>query len=572
MDNRKTVYLKRGSIYLFQWSITMLASFESLALIRGNLVVSCQAWPGDPLDDIDVLRRMAQSAVLNGAAGLRLHSADQIAIIRRDTSVPIIGIEKRYCKGQMRITPDFASAARLADAGASIIALDCTGRTWQFGEPWRQIVDRIHGELDLPVMADIATLNEGLAAAEAGADLIGMTLNGYTEETKHVQSFNWRLLDELVQQTGKPVIAEGRIATPSDAGRAIERGAWSVVVGSAITRPGAITESFVRALHPTKSESPAIGVDIGGTSVKAGLVNRQGAVSFTERIPTIASQGRDAIASAAAEAIQRVLAHARKEGITPIGLGIASAGAIDADTGSVFAATDNLPGWAGFQLRAFAEERFKLPVRVNNDAHAAVLAELHFGLGRHLSDFIALTLGTGLGGGIVSGGQLIRGQHGFAGSVGHHTIRIDGRACNCGRKGCLEAYVSTAALIHEYQLQPHAKPLGPHAEQSAIAQQISQLALAGDPAAQAAYSAVASYLAEGVANLFNLFDPQAVILSGGLIEGHTQFAPEIEARVTSLLHFGALRKPRVQLSSSGVFAGISGAAASIFEAEAQGTL
>lgn len=550
----------------------MRTSFESLELIRGNLVVSCQAWPGDPLDDIGVLRSIAQAVVHNGAAGLRLHSAEQIAIIRSDTSLPIIGIEKRYCRGQMRITPDFSSAARLAAAGANIIALDCTDRTSLFGEPWRQIVDRIHRELNLPVMADIASLNEGLAAAEAGADLIGMTLNGCTEETKHVHSFNWRLLDELVEQTRRPIIAEGRIANPSEARRAIERGAWSVVVGSAITRPGVITESFVRALHPSKSDSQAIGVDIGGTSVKAGLVNRQGLVSFAERIPTMANRGRDAIASAAEEAIQRVLANARKEHIKPVGLGIASAGAIDAKTGSVFAATDNLPGWAGFQLRAFAEERFHLPVRVNNDAHAAVLSELHFGLGRHISDFIALTLGTGLGGGIVSDGRLILGLHGFAGSVGHQTIRIDGRACNCGRRGCLEAYVSTAALIHEYQSHPNAKSLDPHAEQSAIAQHIRELALNGEPVAEAAYSAVASYLAEGVANLFNLFDPQAVILSGGLIEGHIQFAREVEDRVTSLLHFGALRKPRVQHSSSGVFAGISGAAAAIFDADNHGHL
>jgi glucokinase-like ROK family protein len=545
---------------------------ESVARIRGKLVVSCQAWPGDPLDDIETLRRIARAVVEGGAVGLRIHGAEQIAAIRQDTALPIIGIDKQYFNGQLRITPDFASAARLARAGASIIALDCTGRSWDWGDPWRECIERIHRELKLPVMADIATLSEGLAAAEAGAEMIGMTLNGYTEETKGNRRFNWQLLDELVNQTGRPIVAEGHISVAAEAKQAIERGAWSVVVGSAITRPGVITSGFVRAIAALGKTTAAIGVDIGGTTIKAGLVDRQGSVSFAVRVPTAASQGREAIAAAAAEAIERVMASACKEGITPIGLGIASAGAIDARTGSVFAATDNLPGWAGFNLRGFAEERFQLPVRVNNDAHAAVLAELHFGLGRSLSDFVALTIGTGIGGGIVSGGRLIPGQHGFAGSIGHQTIRFDGRECNCGRRGCLEAYVSTAALIQEYENQQPAERLNSETDVSAIAQRISQLALAGDTAAQKAYTAIACYLAEGIADIFNILDPEAVILSGGLIEGQTQFAAQVEAQVTSLLYFGVKRKPRVQLSSSGLFAGLRGAAASMFEADDEGVL
>lgn len=540
---------------------------DTVARMKGKLVVSCQAWPGDPLDDVDALRRMACAAVRGGAAGLRIHSAEQVAAIRRDTALPIIGIDKQYFNGKLRITPDFESAARLARAGASIIALDCTNRTWEQGDPWQEIVERIHKELSLPVMADIATLAEGLAAAAAGADMIGMTLNGYTEETAGVTSFNWPLLNELVQQTGRPVVAEGHISTPAEARRAVDRGAWCVVVGSAITRPGEITERFVRAIAAGSATAPAIGVDIGGTSVKAGLVDRQGGITFAVRVPTNASGGRDAIAAAAVEAIESVLASARNHGIEPSGLGIASAGAIDARDGSVFAATENLPGWAGFNLRDFAQERFQLPAFVYNDAHAAVLAELHFGLGRELANFVALTIGTGVGGGIVVDGRLLRGLHGFAGTFGHETIRLDGRACNCGRRGCLEAYVSAAALVREYQDQQSGKEEVSEADPAEIAERISRLALAGDAAAQKAYSALAAYLAEGVANIFNSLDPEAVVLSGGLVEGHTQFAAEVESRVTSLLHFGSKRKPRVQLSSLGQFSGLRGAAASVFMAE-----
>lgn len=539
----------------------------SLNQIKGKLVVSCQAFPGDPLDDTDTLRRIARAAVANGAAGLRLNGYDHIAAIRRDTALPIIGIQKKYVDGMLRITPDFESAAELASAGASIIALDCTNRTWNFGEPWQQIVERIHRELKLLVMADIATLDEGMAAAAGGADIIGMTLHGYTEETKGSHGFNWSLLASLVQRTGKPVIAEGHISTPAEGRRAIDNGAWSVVVGSAITRPGVITARFVQQMQQRGHAATAIGVDIGGTSVKAGFVNREGHVSLVSQVPTRAAEGRDAIASVAAQAIEAVMAVASKEGLRADGLGIASAGAIDARNGTVFAATDNLPGWTGFDLRGFAEDRFHLPTRVENDAHAAVLAELHFGLGRELSDFVAITIGTGVGGGIVSGGKLQRGQHGFAGTIGHHTIRFDGRPCNCGRRGCLEAYVSTAALVHEYTEYTGEENAGPNGvPDAALALKISKLAAAGDAAALKAYSALAGYLAEGVANMFNIIDPQAVILSGGLIEGHANFAGEVEQRVASILHFGAKRKPRVRLSSAGQYAGVQGAAASVFDA------
>lgn len=540
---------------------------EVLDRIKGRLVVSCQAAPGDPLEDTETIRRIARSAVAGGASGLRVNGFDHITAIRRDTTLPIIGIKKKYFDGQLRITPDFDSAAELAAAGADIIALDCTQRVWPMGDPWQLCIERIHRELKLLVMADIATVSEALAASAAGADIIGMTLNGYTEETKGSRGFSWPLLVDLVHRAGRPIIAEGHISTPAEAKRAIETGAWSVVVGSAITRPGTLTARFVKAMTASTNTAPAVGVDIGGTSVKAGMVDRQGRVTNVTRVPTTASEGRDAIAAATAKAIETVLAVARSENIHPAGLGIASAGAIDSRNGTVFAATENLPGWAGFDLRSFAESRFHLPVYVNNDAHAAVLAELRFGLGRELSDFVAITIGTGVGGGIVSNGKLLQGQHGFAGTVGHQTIRFDGRKCNCGRLGCLEAYISTAALIREYATQ-HGEPSGKlTGDDAAMALEISRLAFAGDAAALKAYSALAGYLAEGVANIFNILDTETVILSGGLVEGHAHFAAEVEQRATSLLHFGSKRSPRVRLSAAGQYAGLQGAAASVFTSD-----
>jgi glucokinase-like ROK family protein len=533
--------------------------------LKGGLVVSCQAAPGSPLDDTDAVRRIALAALENGAAGLRINSPEHIAALRRHTDVPIIGIQKRYRDGELFITPDFEGAAGLAVAGASIIAMDCTrrtnGRAWSREESWQGLIGRIHRELRLLVMADVATLDEASAAAAAGADFVGTTLNGYTEETRDVKCFDWSLLQAMTSLP-VPIIAEGHISRPEQAQRAISTGAWCVVVGSAITRPGVITAGFVRTMRRGSANSPVIGVDIGGTGIKAGIVLRNGEVRFHVNVPTEAAGGRVAICAGLSKAVTQVLDCARRHDVRPVAVGIASAGAIDTQSGSVFAATDNLPGWTGFDLRGFAEKNFYLPAFVVNDAQAAVLAELHFGAGKTLSDFVAITVGTGIGGGIVSDRKLLTGQHGFAGTIGHQTIRAGGEPCNCGRLGCLEAYVSTRALIREYlRLGGN---LDPALDSAAQAFEISGRASSGEAVAHGAYSTLADYLAEGVANLFNILDPEAVLLSGGLIAGQAGFIDQVAQRTRRLLHFGDKRQPRIIGAAGGQYAGVQGAGALAF--------
>ena len=535
-----------------------------LAALQGKLIVSCQAYPNDPMEDTETLRRVALSAALGGAAGLRLNSPEHVRAVRAGTSLPIIAIQKSYQGGELRITPDFASAKALADAGASIIALDCTGRPHLHGEPWRDIVRRIHDELGLLVMADIATLREGILAAQGGVDIVAPTLHGYTDETKGSLGFHFELVAALARETGKPIIAEGNVSTPTLARTAIQAGAWSVVVGSAITRPGIIAASFVDALKNIAPAGPhhAIGIDIGGTAVKSAVVSSDGTVRLQHDVPTLAYEGRGRIAAALTSALRHTLAQAAEQNIPLAGIGIASAGAIDSTNGTVFAATENLPGWAGFDIRQHLRSLTQLPVFVENDAHAAALAELRFGSARGLSSFAAITLGTGIGGGIVVDGKLLRGTHGFAATIGHQTIRFDGRPCNCGRRGCLEAYVSTAALVEEYrQLDPSLPTDKPAAT---LAREIASRAIAGELNARLAYTRLAGYLSEGLANVFNLFDPEVVILSGGLIEGQSDFLPQVQQLIQSILHFGSQRPPRLIPAAAGRYAGVQGAAATVF--------
>jgi N-acylglucosamine-6-phosphate 2-epimerase len=217
--------------------------------LHRKLIVSCQADPGDPLDDVDALRRLALCTLRGGAGGLRVNGVESIAAMRCETKLPIIGIQKRYRKREVYITPDFHSAQAISEAGADILALDCTARRLSEVEPWPSLIERIHVELHKPVIADIATFEDAAAAMEAGADAVATTLFGYTPETSHHRSVSWPLVERLVRDLTVPVIVEGHITEPVEVRKAFDLGAYAVVVGSAITRPQLITARFVRAIQ-----------------------------------------------------------------------------------------------------------------------------------------------------------------------------------------------------------------------------------------------------------------------------------------------------------------------------------
>lgn len=228
--------------------MTTSATFP--ASLKNKLIVSCQALPGDPLDDDDTLRRIALAVIRGGASGLRANGASCIAAFRRETSLPIIGILKRYENTEAHITPDFTSAQAVAGAGADIIGLDCSARRPASSEPWPQLLTRIREELGRPVLADIATLDEGRAAEQAGADAVATTMFGYTPATAGQRSISWTLVEQLAKSLQVPVIVEGHVRQPDDLRRAFDLGAFAVVVGAAITQPEAITARFITAIQP----------------------------------------------------------------------------------------------------------------------------------------------------------------------------------------------------------------------------------------------------------------------------------------------------------------------------------
>ncbi len=222
----------------------------SLESIRGGLVVSCQAPEDTPLGQPEVLAALAEAAVRGGAVGIRANLPQNIRAIRRLVSVPIIGIYKQVLGGYpVYITPTFEHARAVVEAGADIVAVDATAR--ERPEPLPALIRRIREELRVPVMADISTLEEGIAAAEMGADVVATTMSGYTPYTEHRRALgvDVDLVAQLAGRLSVPVICEGRVSSPQDARRALEAGAWAVVVGTAITAIDRVTARFVQEMR-----------------------------------------------------------------------------------------------------------------------------------------------------------------------------------------------------------------------------------------------------------------------------------------------------------------------------------
>lgn len=222
---------------------------EIAARLRGGLIVSCQALPGEPLFGADIMARLAVAAETGGAAGIRANSTADIAAIQAVTTLPLIGLSKVDVAGfDVYITPTLADAQAVSDAGADVIALDATGRPHPEGTA-AQFIGRVKEETQKPVLADISTYDEALAAQDAGADFVSTTMSGYTPYSPQAEEPDLDLVYRLASVLTVPLIAEGRIATPEQARAALDAGAWAVVVGGAITRPQQITQRFVRAVR-----------------------------------------------------------------------------------------------------------------------------------------------------------------------------------------------------------------------------------------------------------------------------------------------------------------------------------
>lgn len=217
--------------------------------LKGGLIVSCQVQPDDPVYSIDFVVKMAKAAKWGGAVGLRANSPDQIAAIKKEVDLPLIGLWKIWHDDtDVFITPTLEAAKAVWEAGADIIAIDCTDQITHEGRPAWELLPILKKAIpEAPVFADVSNYDEALRAIELGADIVAPTLYGYTEATKHISEPDFREFARMCRDFKDKacVMMEGHIYTPEDAMKVLYLGAHSVVVGSAITRPHLITKRFV---------------------------------------------------------------------------------------------------------------------------------------------------------------------------------------------------------------------------------------------------------------------------------------------------------------------------------------
>lgn len=305
----------------------------------------------------------------------------------------------------------------------------------------------------------------------------------------------------------------------------------------------------------------AIGVDVGGTKVAAGVVDESGQVLARTRRPTPGSSPRHVEDTIAAVVADLRLGH----DVEAVGIG--AAGFIDAERSTVLFAP-NL-AWRAEPLREEVSSRIGLPVVVENDANAAAWAEHRFGAGRGEDHLVAVTVGTGIGGGIVLGGELYRGRHGVGAEFGHMQVFRDGRRCGCGQKGCWEQYCSGRALLHEAREIADVQPvrgrrlleLGGGEPEGIEAPEVTQAALEGDPAALACFEEVGYWLGQGLADLASLLDPGVFVVGGGVADaGDLLLAPARRVFEAALPGGEHRPHPQIRLASLGNEAGLVGAA------------
>ncbi|MFE1083355.1 N-acetylmannosamine-6-phosphate 2-epimerase [Brevibacterium sediminis] len=227
----------------------MLSKTEILEALRGRLIVSAQAYPGEPMRDPRTMAQVAASAVSGGAAAVRVQGLGDIQATRSAVDVPVIGLWKDGKDGVV-ITPTYQHAYAVALAGSHIVALDGTRRERPDGLSLAETVKRLHEQTNALVMADCGSLDDAKAAADAGADIVGTTLAGYSGERPATEGPDLELISAIrAAELPSLLVAEGRIHTPLHATAAREAGAHSVAVGTAITHPATITSWFTEAVE-----------------------------------------------------------------------------------------------------------------------------------------------------------------------------------------------------------------------------------------------------------------------------------------------------------------------------------
>ncbi|WP_297408849.1 ROK family protein [uncultured Alistipes sp.] len=307
--------------------------------------------------------------------------------------------------------------------------------------------------------------------------------------------------------------------------------------------------------------SYAIGIDLGGTSVKYALVASDGGVLFSGKLPTLADEGAEAVLGQILAGAKSCLEFAAENGLQPVGIGVGSPGVVSADERMVLGGAENIPGWERIPISDRLEQATGLPVRVNNDANLMALGETLYGAAKGATDVVFLTVGTGIGGGVLIDGRLYGGYRNRGTEFGHMTVKCDGEPCACGSVGCLEHYASTAALVRRFQARCAEEK---RACTRCDGEMIVALYHAGDALAREVMEEHWDYLSTGIISIIHIFSPQTVVIGGGISEAGEFYLDELRKRVFARAMAVCSEETRIVGATLGNRAGCLGAAGLAF--------
>lgn len=285
-----------------------------------------------------------------------------------------------------------------------------------------------------------------------------------------------------------------------------------------------------------------LAIDIGGTAAKLGLMDREGRIYARREVSVAFDQYQTPILDTVRKA---ALAFAAENSADIEGVGVSATGQVDTATGVVVGTNGKIPHYEGSPIKAALEEAFRVPVWVLNDANAAALGECFLGAGKDCRNVLMITLGTGVGGGLVLNGQLYDGARGIAGELGHFTLYQDGAPCACGKRGCYECYASTTALVRRAGVRD--------------GRALFAAVEAGDARLQSALDAWLDDVAAGLTGLIHIFNPELVLIGGGVSAQETLLMAPLRRRVLAGVMPRFAENLRVERATLGNDAGMAGA-------------
>ncbi len=304
-----------------------------------------------------------------------------------------------------------------------------------------------------------------------------------------------------------------------------------------------------------------IGVDLGGTNLRTALLSPDGEVLARNKEATHASEGWMKVVARLIDDIRKQREIAFQKGLEVIGAGVGAPGVIQVDKGIVVK-SPNFPDWNNVPLKEHLEKALKIPVFIENDANAAALGEQWRGAGRDIRSMILLTLGTGVGGGIILDNRIWHGADGMAGEIGHMTLMPQGRPCSCGNTGCLEMYASARGIVQSYhEALQQADPRAAAEAKPITSEQIYRQAREGNKIATGVMKDMGRMLGIGIANLINIFNPERIVIGGGVKDAWPLFIEAARDEIMRRAFEVPAKRTEIVPSLLGDDAGMVGAAA-----------